>query len=315
MYDTLIHDESRIFTAASGDKYRIEFHSDFDTLNPWEDWDGQTPMAYKRYGSVDLQVFDSGCGIMDPIAYMSDRFIAKHRRKIAEIIGGVAQSFLGYSVWTTPDEFDAYVAQEARDHCVSRDCFRREHLTEIADSLSLEMVAQLWELAGVPAHHAYSRGYCQGDEIEVLLVLHPDALRSWGFTGKRDFDVINAYRKACGGDFEKAFKADVNTLGAYVWGGVIGYKVFWLDSSDPDVAEALEAEDDINNIEGEEIDSCWGFFPEGTQHYFPLDTAHAYAIGQAQDAAEYDGKTCLETRAAAMAAQIEAARPDLAPTY
>jgi len=155
----------------------------------------------------------------------------------------------------------------------------------------------------VPAEVSTSTGYSQGDWAAVLTVAHPEAVKAFGFA------TMRAYRKACPNDH----KAAIDAWDAYTWGGVIGYEVARID---PDEwAGALIGADpfpsELNALQDcEDVDSCWGFYPEHDQDYFPLDRNHAYAIGQAEEAAKADAESraILDAAAAELdaAAMIEA---------
>ncbi|MZR12689.1 hypothetical protein GQE99_06600 [Maritimibacter sp. DP07] len=308
MFSTVIDSETRLFIGTkTGDAYRIQFHHDNDRESPWEAWDGMTPCVWTsgRGGNAD---WSQGCDILEPIAYMSDDFITRNRRAIVDILGGAVMGFLGVKIWDDFDGFEAHIREIAEDYGMTRAEARRDHLTEICDFRAasmnrgeMETCAALWMLAGVPALATQSRGYCQGDHVDLLFVAHPDAVRAWGFEGKRDRDATARYLKAhvCDSDADIAahLERETDTFGAWCWGGVVGYVVERIDPAEIELAlEANDAAtladlspDELDALEYcHDVDSCWGFYPEGTQHSFPFESAHAHAIEEALNAAKHD---------------------------
>jgi hypothetical protein len=296
----LISDETRLFRdTESGTCYRIQFHTDDDAPNPWEDWDGQTPLLVHagRGGDSD---YSQGCNVRDPFPYLSAR---KLRQVLPEYLEKVRR------VWAyrTLAEFD----QAARNYSPGAplDDARRALLqSDLADrdftgQALLEGLACLWKGAGVPALFCESHGYSQGDWAALLFVAHPDALEGWGFTGKDWRARVRSYLKAHREPGERSgsahMKADRDLFGAYLWGGVVGWEVAQIDSRE--VALCIER-GDFDALESatpagldalrycHHVDSCWGYFPDGSQHYFPLATSHAYAIGEAESAAKADAE-------------------------
>ena len=226
-----------------------------------------------------------GFDLFNPWPYLAD---AKIKANLAALVA----MFPAFGLYSDPATFDSYVRTEiAKPQGVTLRDARREWFTEslsdqyLSDNERMKAAAALWEMAGVPVLLTESTGYSQGDWAALLIVAHPEAVKAFGFK------TMAAYRKACPNDLTAA--ADL--WGAYTWGGVVGYVV-----KDP---------------KGRNVDSCWGFYPEGGQHYFPLETSHAYAIGEAEAAAEWDAKKVAAKKAERMAESIMAARPDLAPVW
>jgi hypothetical protein len=288
----LIEDETRMHVAPNGARYRIQFHHDDYRENPWEQWDCMTPLAVKSFGyggRSDVTEY-GGFDILDPIAYMTDRQVTECRAAIANAIGAVGNG------WTDAESFDAYVKEEARDSGYPVADVRRDILSETVDDCKdFDVLAALWCIAGVPALSTSSQGYSQGDYHELLLVAHPDAVKAWGFKSLRAYIAKN------GGNVESAaqsLESDCDTWGAYAWGGVIGYTVELIDNDE--LREVCEDSDDdadspsdstLNDLDlCEEVDSCWGFYPEGSSDAFPLDKVHVYAVSQAVAAADYHGR-------------------------
>lgn len=247
----------------------IEFHRDPDPLHPWQDWDCQIPMVYlsSEYHDSCSTEHTSGHDILNPIGHMTPRFMTRHRLAIAQILD------LGFSDVAT---FDAHCRDENYYELPIAD-FRAVMFGEVLSGMSnsdrLEAVAALWTLQGVPAHCTSSQGYSQGDYVELLFVAHPDWIKACGIDQKTH-------------GWAREFEGSENMFGAWRWGGVIGFVV------DPD---------------GPDEESCWGFFPDHDQDYFPIERNHAYCIGVAKAAADY----IADRRDTATARCIEQSRPDM----
>lgn len=190
--------------------------------NPWENWDGQVPMAYaswdrNSYGGGDNPaVHDSGFDILDPFRHMTDGFLTRHQAAIAEIIHP------GYALNTDELKTDAqWYGNSLPDQKRSyfRDCLR-----ELSSVRKLQRLDAIYDLMKIPHYLGTTRGYSQGDELEVLCVAFP------------------AWCETCGApkDYSReSFKGDVDLLGAWAWGDVYGYVI---------------------EHDGEQLDSCWGFY-------------------------------------------------------
>jgi hypothetical protein len=295
-----IEDETRLYVASTGAKYRIQIFHDDQPPNPWTDWDGTPPLL-----STDGGDYSGRYDLRDPLAYLSDSTIKRNLLELRDMFlfwGGVP-------VGDPAANFDSYV-RTLYDGTL-REC-RRQYFSEClqvlkGDSKDFETLARLWEMAGAPVLLTESRGYCQGDWCRLLIVAHPEAVKDWGFRS------LAAYRKACPKDLANT----ALLFGAYTWGGVIGIKVGaidpeeWAELDDPDPDAT-----DLNGLrECQEVESCWGYYPEGTQDYLPIETAHAYALSEARDWAEDHATTAQAETDSAMAIDIAAARPDLAPIW
>ena len=302
----LIEDETRLLTV--GDyRYRLQFYVDSDASSPWDYDEGALPLVWISDSRAGIcKEGARGYDLLNPFPHMRDRAIRENLAEIADLVGyGGAAAFDRDARAYNPD----LKLVEAR-RALLAEC--RAEVPSTQDKL--ETLARLWTLAGVPAAVSVSRGYSQGHWAAILTVAHPEAVAAFGFA------TMRAYRKACPNDHKQA----VDAWGAWCWGGVIGYEVDLIDSDEYTAALAEYETDELdagqlNALDlCEDLDSCWGFYPEHDQDYFQLDRNHAYAIGQAQDAAKADAvrraeestvlrEVWAETEAAAM---IEA-RPDM----
>lgn len=291
----LIEDETRLYTVGNY-RYRLQFYVDSDPSPPWED-DGALPLIWTGDREGFRKEGARGFDLLNPFPFLKDRAI---RENLAEIAGLVGYASAAAFDQDARDYYPGLPIAKAR-RALLDDC--RPEIPATQDGL--ETLARFWTLAGVPAEVSTSHGYSQGDWAAVLTVAHPEAVKAFGFA------TMRAYRKTCPNDH----KAAVDAWGAYTWGGVIGYEVARIDSEE--WAEAVAENDgedlgasDLNALQDcEDVVSCWGFYPEHDQDYFPLDRNHAYAIGQAEDAAKADAeaRAILDAAAREHAAELDAA--------
>jgi hypothetical protein len=101
-----------------------------------------------------------------------------------------------------------------------------EYVYDLGDSDRLDVLCDLYNMAGMPAVVKSVHGYSQGDYAEVLAVATPEFQEACG--NDSDFDWI------------PSLESSIQLFGDWAFGNVYGYQV-----------------EDAN---GEEIDSCWGFY-------------------------------------------------------
>ncbi len=97
---------------------------------------------------------------------------------------------------------------------------------DLSDSERLDVLCDLYTMVGMPAVVKDVRGSCQGDWAKVLAVATPEFQEACG--NGSDFDWI------------ASLKGSIQLFEDWAFGNVYGYEV--LDAN------------------GEEIDSCWGFY-------------------------------------------------------
>lgn len=200
----------------------IKAVQDQDAQNPWENYDGQIPMAYaswdrNSFGHGKPAVFDDGFDILNPFAHMSDGFIIRYQRALCE------------AVQTDHSACAKDIAYNMREYGGIRADYWRDTFNEILAELSsvrmLEALDRIYDLTKIPHYLGVTRGYSQGDEMSVLCVCFP----AWA-------DKHNARKTYTAQEGQ----ADADYLGAWAWGDVYGY--------------VIESED------GEHLDSCWGYY-------------------------------------------------------
>lgn len=170
--------------------------------------------------------------------------------------------------------FDAECREDARDWGASLPVVRSEKFSEVL----AEMRSTSWG-SGI-------------DYLDALAALYrmagipADTFQRNGYCqGDCVYGLIvhtPEWRERVGfnGDSDADMKAEADTYGAWCWGDVYGFSVG-------------------NDEDGEDMETCGGFYA------FDVE----YMAGEIADAVN----GILESRATALAAEIEAARPDLAP--
>jgi len=187
---------------------------------------------------------------------------------------------------------------QARDYGDALGTVRLERFRETLDDMAgdswgttvdyFDAVAAVWALRKIPVLTFQRNGYSQGDSVVGLLVATPAHAARCGF------DLANP-----GHDIAESLEGDANLFGAWAFGDVYGF--------------------DIQDAQGESLDSCWGFYgspwssnPEKGNAWAVLDAARdaleALAPGQAQARAaqaQAARVAFLEGKAQARAAQAQ----------
>lgn len=196
---------------------------DSDAGNPWKSFDNEPPLIVYHDRSIERLGGD-----IDPLADVSDSWIARHWRRLCEIFDA------------PPD-----AAQERKkNHGYFKIAdARRDLLDEWLDDIRpsrfcghageyMKAVKALCELRGWPFAEVTSRGYSQGDYAELLLVFTPDYAAKIGAAWPRS---AKAKAKAV-----NSLEAAGKLWTAWAWGDVYGYV--------------------IESPEGDCLYSVWGFY-------------------------------------------------------
>lgn len=196
--------------------------------SPWDAWDGQPPLIVY----YDRSLEEKG-DVPNPLADMSDSFIARHWRALCKIFD------------QAPD-----AAQERKaDYGYFRIAdAKRELLDEWLDEIKpsrysghrgdyMTALGELCELRGWPSLSTSSRGYSQGDYAELLLIFSPAYAKEIGAAWPRS---AKAKAEAC-----ERLKGDAKLWSAWARGDVYGFVI---------------ESDDESPLPPDVIDSCWGFY-------------------------------------------------------
>lgn len=208
--------------------------------NPFEDWDGHWPMMARHDGSFTTYDKVKGTDIDAPLCRFSDELLVHLQHHIAKVFGITVQEMLenrcdGWDGWDWPSDEDGNPVYPK--HCTDASTLTEAFDCELSDvygSQKLAVLGALYDLLDIPNLVTSSHGYCQGDYTELLIVATPEAqaeLRSQ----PADMDD-ETWAKMLNADME----GQRDLYGAWAWGNVYGYVV-----------------EDAN---GEEIDSCWGYY-------------------------------------------------------
>lgn len=231
--------------------YRITAKHDDCPPNPFEDWDGNWPLAVYHDRSWTFYDKSKGSSINCPLDRFSDEALVHDQIAIASALGTtIRQLAIDYiDDWHDREDVPNYIT----DAGALRDAFDREiDYNGLNDGRGAEELwAALYQILGIPFYSTTSRGYCQGDYAEVFILATPEAQQEirgqTGLLGGHDAHVRAWWDKQLQGT------ADLYT--AWAWGDVYGYVIEYAVYD-----EDGEIEDWVEIDHG----SCWGFY--GSEH-------------------------------------------------
>lgn len=197
-------------------KYQIVIRHDEGIENPFENWDYCVPTMYEGYSRNQKSEDFSNGEIEQYIrSVYTDNVIRRHQKAIAEIF---EIDLTGLTAEEKENEF--------------YDCFR---------SMNIDQIAQLCELKSIPYLNWTSKGYCQGDVLNVLSVITPQFLEKTGCNIKDSESILNGNKEL---------------FDAWAWGDVYSFTVYYYEDGKFDEYGDLKE----YYYEAEEIDSCGGFY-------------------------------------------------------
>lgn len=215
-------DDKRNVSVAYVPGFRVTAEQDSDARNPWKDMDCLPPLM--SYYDRSIQEYGD---IPDPIAEMSDSFINRKWRELCDIFDMPESEARDLK---SAYRYDCNIAEVKRD-------LLNQWLDGESGQARVNLLRDLFNLIGWPTLSTTSRGYSQGDWADLLLVYTP------------------AHAAACGVKFPRSAKAKAAALrdlessaklwGYWAWGDVYGA-----------VIEAWDGE----NVIGDPLESCWGFY-------------------------------------------------------
>ena len=205
-------------------KKRIRIVHDSSPMNPWEDWDYETPLMYEGGRNVFPKDYSNG-DIREFIIEKVCEHFTENKEELCRITG-----------------VDPECHEESDDD---------EILDCICDAITtndMEMLVELCELLNLPHKSYTSRGYSQGDCLDVLIVLTD----KW-------FETVGANREHT----ESTLKGSAELFDQYMWGDVYGFILEECKSYAKVPAEEFKY-GSMDNVEfeeeWEEIDSWGGFY-------------------------------------------------------
>lgn len=237
--------------------YMIKAERDESPSNPFEDWDGNWPtMIYHGRGD-GFTTYDKtkGVSIDAPLDRFTDHQLIHDQIAIAKALDTTILDLTCYE-----DEPVRY----CHDATFLREAFENE-IGNVPDSQRLATFEALYKLLGIRCYQTTSRGHCQGDWAEVLVVATPEAQTEFGRTEDnvreqaitelcqcevRTDATEDVVTKQIDTIWEKDLEGTADLWGDWAWGNVYGYTL-WA----PEFDEDGEVEDWVQLD-----DSCWGFY-------------------------------------------------------
>lgn len=199
---------------------RIRAVRDDNPSNPFEDEDGHWPMI-TLYGA-EVQTYDAKSITGRPIDRFTNEQIIHDQKAIAKILDVDPNEYMELDEpprkWFTDADLLRYAFEEAFDQLERR--------------AMLDTLEELYDLAGIPCYRADSRGYCQGDIVNLLVVAPPEAVKE-------------IHPDVTPEELQRDMENQVRLFTAWAWGDVYGYIV--------------EGPEDADG-EREQLSSCWGFY-------------------------------------------------------
>jgi len=244
---------------ATHNGYRIKAERDESPSNPFEDSEGHWPMLVLSDGEIMGgsrtgqghndnyecpsygSMYVGGFAISRPIERFNPEQLIFNQVHIAKALGykGVRDILDAYE-----HEFDGGNGTDPLPGwCNDAEALRNVFYAALGDVEArdkLEALKTIFGILAIPAYVGTSTGYCQGDQVEVLVVATPEAQAKYG----------------CENVTEDDMKAQVDLYGAWAWGDCYGYII----------ERPSEVDEDGEVTEWEEIEhgSCWGYY--GTDH-------------------------------------------------
>lgn len=199
--------------------YRIKAVRDDDASNPFEDHDGHWPMVALYDSSLKEYDKAPGVAVNSPFLRFNDHLLVLLQKHIAKVIN-----------WT--------------EHrwCKDPDTLRENMepwFAESAYTSTLDEWGGLYDVLGIPNLRYTSRGYCQGDWAELLIVATPEA-------------VAEHRPDATPEELKADMESQAKLYDAWAWGDVYGYVI----------EQPCEWDEDGDPTDWEEIadGSCWGYY-------------------------------------------------------
>lgn len=218
-------------TAETESGLTVTIEQDTFAENPWKAWDGCLPVAVKTFEYRGSDITDDSdllklSGIVQK--ELTKREFKAWLDKLSEC--EIQSNFHTESL--TPYKIVETIAYGA--YMPMKDVFRHMSYSEIIDEAlglfdceDFDLIAELYEFAGIPARSLSAHGYSQGDYVELLFVATPDFFKVTGCKPE-SFDMETEARQAR------------DLYESWAFGDVYGYV--------------------IEDSDGQTLDSCCGFY-------------------------------------------------------
>ncbi len=208
----------------------INIMYDDQPQNPFEDWDCEPPLAV--YSDRNITEYATGYGEVNTVPTLTRSQIIANKSEILSMLDA-------------PSFFHAVDRNDLANYSIEDIINGRisEYVDDLGNSDRLDVLCDLYNMAGMPAVCSDVRGSCQGDWAKVLAVATPEFQEACG--NGSDFDWI------------ESLKGSIQLFEDWAFGNVYGYEV--LDA------------------EGECVDSCWGYYGYYDADYGALSEAKSAA--------------------------------------
>ena len=196
-------------------KYRLKIWQDENADCPFLNWDCEPSVSWDFYNEIQ----GNHERIIEEInSKLTEGIVKRHSKKILEIMDLCCEDY------TYTEKVDEIFWQ--------------------LPHLKLTQYAQLCELLKIPNYLHSSRGYCQGDYSNVLIVLTDDDIKRVGFNAKEWLKD------------SKYFLSTAKLFDNWAWGDTYGFTIEVLKRYTKIYEDGTTKE----SSEWEEIDSCGGFY-------------------------------------------------------
>jgi len=190
---------------ATHNGYRIKAVRDDNASNPFEDWDGNWPIAIYYDGSIKVYEKTKGAPLRDVLSRFNDAQLVFNQKHIEKLLRAERIDLHMHGIdWDEDASPPKWVTDGAALRSWFEDAIGNEY-----DSKVLDIYEELYKLLGVPCYKTTSRGYCQGDWAEVLVVATPEAVAEFG----------------CKEVAESDLEGTADLYSAWAWGDVFGYVI------------------------------------------------------------------------------------------
>lgn len=247
------YDSSLGCEVAMHNGYRIRAVQDTDAQNPFEEYDGNWPIVVYSGRSDGFTAHDKvpGADVDAPLRRFSDTQLVHNQKALAALFDRTIRDIATEYDDTGDDEEPANYLYDAD---ILRHAFQHELDCGIEDSKRLSIYSELYTILGIPSYVTTSRGHCQGDWAEILVVATPEACEEFGLEkpmlGVGPDAHITTY-------WDDRLESTADLWGYWAWGDVYGY-----------IIEAPVYDEDgeiVDWVDACQHNSCWGFY--GDDHH------------------------------------------------
>lgn len=184
--------------------FKIKIYVDEDAQNPFEDFDGEPPIAVYYDGRITE--YSTQYGNVSEVPELTHKQIMDNKADILEMTETTSLLELARDGGQY-----SYKAVECINYAIQQ--FIEGEYT----SKRLELLKKAYDWAEIPCYLGTTRGYSQGDYAEALVVGTNQWLEATGVTEE---------------NIQKQLKYAVKLFGYWSWGDVFGYVVEKVEKTD-----------------------------------------------------------------------------------